>query len=144
MDGSSISTGNPVNSLIVLIRTLETSWSIPPPSCPGFLVFMAGSLSSVILTAEVLRVLDSIKGLFLSCMERHISFSVLTDPILSLVNPWQEGIFLSSSEIISTFFIESMPRSDSISIYISSISTGKPVKRLIISNKIGSITVSTA
>ena len=85
---------------------------------------------------SVVTALEIIVSASVSWIALQISCNVLTEPIFSVVRPSHDGICFSSSEIISTFFMESIPRSDSIFISASSISTGKPVNVLTISNKV--------
>ena len=85
---------------------------------------------------SVVTELEIIVSASVSWMASQISCNVFTEPIFSVVKPSHDGICFSSSEIISTFLMESIPRSDSMSISASSISTGKPVKVLTISNRV--------
>ena len=98
------------------------------------LIVILGVLSGV--TVSVVTALEIIVSASVSWMALQISCNVFTEPIFSVVKPSHDGICFSSSEIISTFLMESMPRSDSIFISASSISTGKPVNVLTISNRV--------
>ena len=128
MPGSSISSGNPVRRLTVFMRVSMTSrdsiaaagigaaWGVIPDACLSVVPGAVGAASPA--------------GFWLP-RASAISLRVLSSPSLSGVRtPSVSGSFFSSSETISTRFMESMPRSDSRSMPGSSISSGNPVRRL--------------